>query len=162
MRVPAVLARQLPPRFVRFCVVGAVGAVVDMGFFWVFGELVGLPLLFAKGLATEMAIVNNFVWNDRWTFGDVAAKETSPGARLRRFFTFNLICAGGLALNLLLVHTQIATFGLNRYLANAVAIGLVTAWNFGMNRKLSWTERPVQAVRSASPASARIASSSSV
>jgi dolichol-phosphate mannosyltransferase len=134
-----------PVRFVKFCIVGFSGAIVDMTVFWMLCEVVRWPVAPAKCVSTEAAILNNFFWNDVWTFADLAASDPKP--RLRRFATFNAICAGGLVFSLLLLFVQVAVLGLNRYLANGVAIVLVTAWNFGMNRAVSWaTPTPAAAV----------------
>jgi dolichol-phosphate mannosyltransferase len=89
-------------------------------------------------VASEVAIINNFVWNDAWTFGDVAKRQSAPGARLRRFAKFQLVCLAGLLLNVALLNVQYNYLGINRYVANAIAIALVTAWNFWLNVKLNW------------------------
>jgi dolichol-phosphate mannosyltransferase len=57
---------------------------------------------------------------------------------LKRFIKFNLVCLMGLILNVLLLNILFNVFGVNRYVANFVAIGLVTVWNFWINLKLSW------------------------
>jgi hypothetical protein len=41
-------------------------------------------------------------------------------------------------INTLLLNLQFNFFGVNRYVANLVSIGVVTAWNFWLNLKLSW------------------------
>ena len=127
---------QVPGRFVKFCVVGASGVIVDMAIFWMLCELARWPVAAAKCVSTEGAILNNFIWNDLWTFADLA--EGGARSRLRRLFTFNAICGGGLLLSLLLLFVQISLLRMNRYVANGAAIVLVTAWNFGMNRAFSW------------------------
>ena len=59
-------------------------------------------------------------------------------ARLRRLGKFQLICLAGVAINATLLNLQFNLLGMNRYLANAVAIAAVTGWNFWLNLKLSW------------------------
>ncbi len=39
---------------------------------------------------------------------------------------------------MVLLNLQFNLLGVNRYLANAVAIGVVTAWNYLVNRALAW------------------------
>jgi dolichol-phosphate mannosyltransferase len=130
----------LPPRFPRFAVVGLSGVLVDMGLLFLLSDphALGWGLMRSKVLAAEAAIVNNFIWNDAWTFGDLAKKLGGGSARLKRFAKFNLICAMGLALSVLLLSLQVGVLHLNRYFANAVAIAAVTAWNFWMNKAFSW------------------------
>ena len=41
-------------------------------------------------------------------------------------------------LNLLMLNVMFNVFGWNRYVANAIAIGTVTLWNFWLNSRVSW------------------------
>jgi dolichol-phosphate mannosyltransferase len=127
-------------RFVRFAAVGLTGVVVDMGVLYLLSDptTLGWGLTRSKIIAAELAIVNNFIWNDAWTFADVSRNQRQLVQRLRRFGKFQLICLGGLILNTILLNLQFNLLGMNRYLANAIAIGLVTGWNFWLNLKLSW------------------------
>src|SRR5207253_5323960 len=75
----------LPPRFAKFAVVGLSGVAVDMAILWVLSGRLRWPLTPSKLVAAEMAMANNFLWNDLWTFGDLADKQGSGMARLARF-----------------------------------------------------------------------------
>ncbi|HVO13127.1 MAG TPA: glycosyltransferase [Vicinamibacteria bacterium] len=127
-------------RFPRFALVGLSGVVVDMGLLFLLSDprCLGLGLTRSKLVAAEIAILNNFWWNDRWTFGDLVPGQRTFGATLRRLLKFNTICLAGLALNVALLNLQFNLLGMNRYLANAVAIAAVTAWNYLLNRALAW------------------------
>jgi dolichol-phosphate mannosyltransferase len=127
-------------RFARFAVVGCSGVVVDMGLLFLLSDpsMLGWGLTRSKLMASEMAILNNFIWNDSWTFRDISARQTGSKDRLRRFAKFQLICLAGLVLNTVLLNLQFNFLGMNRYVANAVAIIVVTGWNFWLNLKLSW------------------------
>ena len=122
-------------RFLRFCLVGATGVVVDMGVLALLVQFATLPPVLAKAGACEVAIVNNFIGNDRWTFRGVRAGGPS------RFVRFNGVSLAGLVLNVTLFHVQVHWLGLNLYLANAVAIGLVAGFNYTLSRQWAW--RPV-------------------
>jgi dolichol-phosphate mannosyltransferase len=106
--------------------------------------MLGWGLTRSKMLASEIAIVNNFCWNDRWTFKDLAKSQSKKRQILRRFLKFNTICLMGMILNVLILNLLYNYFGINRYLGNFVAIALVTAWNFWINLKLSWRVTDVQ------------------
>jgi dolichol-phosphate mannosyltransferase len=127
-------------RFVRFATVGFSGVIVDMGLLFLLSDpsMLGLGLTRSKLIAAEMAIINNFFWNDSWTFSDVSRSQQAPIQRLRRFAKFQLICLAGLVLNTVLLNLLFNLVGMNRYLANAIAIVAVTGWNFWLNLKLSW------------------------
>jgi dolichol-phosphate mannosyltransferase len=134
------LRLSLSSRFIQFCLVGLTGVVVDMGFLYLLHDpsTLGLPLTRSKIIAAELAILNNFLWNDLWTFRDVAQRQPGKRQRIKRFLKFNLICLLGLLLNVILLNLLVNLFGLNHYLANFLAIALVTVWNFWFNLKLSW------------------------
>lgn len=132
---------QLPiQRFLRFGLVGLSGVFVDMTVLYLLSDpaTLGWGLTRSKIIASEIAIINNFLWNDRWTFGDISSRQAGWGKRLKRLLKFNLICLAGLILNVLLLNLLFNVFGINRYLANLIAIAAVTLWNFWLNLKLSW------------------------
>ncbi len=134
------LRLSLSARFIQFCLVGLSGVVVDMGMLYLLSDpsTLALPLTRSKIIAAEMAIINNFLWNDFWTFRDISRRQPGKRQRLKRFIKFNLICLAGLVFNVLLLNLFFNVFGFNRYFANFLAILLVTFWNFWINLKLSW------------------------
>jgi dolichol-phosphate mannosyltransferase len=127
-------------RFLRFALVGLSGVAVDMGVLFLLSDpsTLGWGLTRSKFIGSELAIINNFLWNDLWTFGELSARQPGARARLRRFGKFQMICLAGVCLNALLLNLQFNLLHINRYLANAVAIALVTMWNFWLNSKMSW------------------------
>lgn len=125
-------------RFIRFALVGFSGLAVDMSFLYLLYDVLGLGLTRSAILAAELAIMNNFLWNDLWTFGDLAKHQRQRRKVLKRFVKFNIICLMGLILKVLLLNILFNGFHLNAYLANFLAIAAVTIWNFWINLKLSW------------------------
>ena len=125
-------------RFLRFAMVGASGLVVDMGLFYGLHTVLELGLTRSSILAGEMAILNNFVWNDLWTFRDVSQRQRSLGAIGKRFLKFNAVCLMGLTLKVLILNALFNELHLNPYLGNFLAILAVTFWNFWINLKLNW------------------------
>lgn len=125
-------------RFIRFILVGFSGLVVDMSTLYLLFDVLGLGLTRSAILAAELAIINNFLWNDLWTFGDLSKKQRQWRKVLKRFAKFNVICLMGLILKILLLNALFNGLHLNAYLANFLAIAAVTLWNFWINLKLSW------------------------
>lgn len=76
-------AWRLVRRYTQFCVVGGSGLVVDMALLHVLASpaLLGWNLSLSKALAAEAGLVNNFIWNELWTFRDLAQGGSAP-ARL--------------------------------------------------------------------------------
>lgn len=147
-------------RFLRFGVVGFSGLFVDIVVFYLLRELLGLPLYLSTALSIEVAIVNNFLWNDAWTFADLAQRQKGWRARLSRFGKFNLVCLIGAFLQVGIMTLFLAmpvvnhipvlagrvfaaawTDNADEYFAKLAAIALVTLWNFWINLKLSWRNK---------------------
>jgi putative flippase GtrA len=118
-------------KFIKFLLVGGLGVVVNSLALFVLHQLIRFPLVVASLLAVELAIVNNFLWNDRWTFG---RKKLS----LRRFFQFNLVSCGGLVITTGTLWVLVTHLAAPYLLANLVGIGLATCWNFGINLLWTW------------------------
>jgi dolichol-phosphate mannosyltransferase len=127
-------------KFLKFCLVGLSGVFVDMTVLYLLSDpsSLGWGLTRSKSIAAEVAILNNFIWNDHWTFSDISQQQQGWQSRIKRFLKFNFICLFGLCLNILILNILFNYFGINRYLANFISIGIVTFWNFLINWKLSW------------------------
>ncbi len=124
-------------RFFRFGLVGFSGVFVNMAVLYLMRSQ-GLGVTTSVAISGELGIINNFLWNDFWTFGDIARRQPGKRQRLRRLLKFNIVCLAGLALNILIVNFLFNILGINVYVANLMAIIVVTVWNFWLNLKLSW------------------------
>src|SRR3972149_4956822 len=82
-------------RFVKFGTVGFLGFMVNFIGIRVFRGL-GLSETLAWLFATELAIINNYVLNNIWTFKE--AKIAGIGKTVMKFLQFNLTSAGALAI----------------------------------------------------------------
>lgn len=126
--------------FLRFCIVGASGTLIDTAMLFLLSDprTLNWNLTGSKIIAAELALTNNFMWNDLWTFGKFSSRQNTFRQRARRFLKFNLLCSVGIILNLIILNIGFKVFHMNRYIANLSAIFIVTFWNYNTNRKLSW------------------------
>ena len=76
-------------RFLKFCVVGAIGALVDFGSFHLLISLLAIPPEWAQAGSFTLAILSNFIWNRRWTYPDSRSKPLAN--QLATFFVVNLV-----------------------------------------------------------------------
>jgi dolichol-phosphate mannosyltransferase len=128
-------------RFLKFCVVGASGTLVYLGLLALFTEIGGLFYALSAALAYEISILNNFAWNELWTFRDKRA--SAGGSVLVRVLKFNLVSLVGLG-----IHEAVLTFftevtGLFYILSAIIAIFCAMIWNFFANVKWTWRSRQV-------------------
>ena len=127
-------------RFVKFGMVGTVGAVIDFGLYNLMYRVFGWPQLWANTFSVSVAILSNFTWNRLWTFPESRSRRKRE--QLPQFALINII---GLGINNLIVGGLTPVFAdfipdpWNDNLAKAIAIGVILFWNFGVNRL--WTYR---------------------
>ena len=140
------LRRTLPPRvgrhfgrFARFGIVGGSGVLVNNAVLLVLVEGLRLPPVAAAVVATECAIVTNFLLNDRWTFADVHRSTTRSWPR--RFASYKLLTLGGLVLSVGVLALLHRVAGVHYLVANVVGIGAGTLWNYGSNHQWTWSRR---------------------
>src|SRR5436190_22531456 len=75
--------------FIRFNVVGVLGFALQSGaLFALTHSPYPLGYLAATAAAVELAVLNNFVWHQRWTWSDRPSATWSE--TLRRLIKFNL------------------------------------------------------------------------
>ncbi|MEH2398581.1 glycosyltransferase [Nostoc sp.] len=125
-------------RFLRFGLVGFSGVFVDLTVFYLLRTVIHLGLTRSTILSAGVAIINNFLWNDLWTFGDISRRQRDPHQRFKRFLKFSVICLAGVILQALIINFLYNVLGINQYLAKLIAIAVATVWNFWINLKLSW------------------------
>lgn len=141
-------------RFVKFAIVGAVGALVDFGVANLLVYTLHVSLIVAGTISFICAIFSNFTWNRLWTYPDSRSK--SP---LTQFIQFSVISVMGL-----IIRVPILKFGepilfrffdslpfqfpifspdfLAKNFTLAIAIVIVMFWNFFINRY--WTYNDVE------------------
>jgi dolichol-phosphate mannosyltransferase len=137
-------------RFIKFAIVGGIGAVLDVAVLTVLVFGLHMPDYLANIISVICAIISNFTWNTLWTF-----PESRGQNRLHKHFAqFALVNIAGLGINeVVFVLTDKFLFeplfvqfhinpALGIYPAKLFAIGIVLFWNFGINR--IWTYRHIE------------------
>lgn len=130
---------------VKFGLVGFIGTVVDFFFYKIFINSFGLPPATSKGFSTEIAIINNFILNNYWTF---RYRKTKTNL-WQKLGIFNLVSLGGLFIGVLIVKYLHLSFGdgfidvfgrpvaYNNFYFFAT-IPPVMLWNFTVNHFITW------------------------
>ncbi len=114
-------------KFLKFCVVGFSGMLIDFGTTWLLKEKARVNKYIANSTGFVLAATSNYVWNRIWTF------ESSNSEIAVEYFSFILISVAGLGINNLVIYILNDRLKLNFYLSKLLAIGVVTIWNFIMN-----------------------------
>jgi putative flippase GtrA len=147
-------------RFIKFSIVGALGAAIDFGVLNLLVQLAGFPKVLAKACSFTAAVISNFVWNRLWVYS-----ETRGEPLRKQFVQFSIVNVVGLAINMTVFYVSdrwllgevgllaspigalafaigMTHFNLALNGANVIATGVVLFWNFFVNRL--WTFRHVK------------------
>ncbi len=143
-------------RFLKFAVVGAIGAVVDFGSFNLLTKFFHVRPVLASVISFTAAIISNFTWNRYWTYPDSRSKPL-----IRQLGEFALVNVVGVGIRtpvfaflkdpLALIFERfplpsplsaLTPSFLGNNAALAIAVLLVMLWNFFVNRY--WTYNDVE------------------
>ena len=147
-------------RFLKFSIVGALGAVIDFGVLNLLVQLAGFPKVLANSCSFTTAVISNFVWNRLWVY-----PETRGDPLRKQFVQFFVVNIAGLVINTAIFYASdrwflgemgllagpvgalalaigMAHFDLAYNGAKVIATGVVLFWNFFVNRL--WTFRHVR------------------
>jgi dolichol-phosphate mannosyltransferase len=138
LRVRLALAVRDPSawaQLLRFAVVGATGAVVNLLVYALAAGPLGWDYRLAALLGFAVAVSNNFALNRLWTFSGAGGHAGFQAAR------FVAVSLAGLGVNLLVLHVLVDGFGAGKLLGQAVAIAAATPMSFVGNKLWSFSER---------------------
>ena len=121
--------------FIRYCLVGLVGMLVNIGAYLLLNRYFQIPLQAASLIAIEISIVSNFLLNNYWTF------KTRPKklSMIRRMLNFH-IAAGisGLLFYYLFFLLLTTVLGINDVLSILLATTTGTISNYTINSLWTW------------------------
>jgi len=114
-------------KFLKFCLIGLSGMLIDFGTTWLLKEKLRINKYFANSTGFILAATSNYLWNRLWTF-----QSEDPGI-VTEYFSFILISVAGLAINNFVIYILSDKMKVNFYISKVIATGVVTLWNFSMN-----------------------------
>lgn len=123
-------------RVARFTVVGFSGVFVNEAALWALTDQMGLHYLLSGSISAETAIINNFLWNDVWTFRDVVEKGSA--STLMRLIRFNLSRITGLIFSIILLAFFTEFLKINYLLSNIISILVVFTYNYLLSNIFVW------------------------
>jgi putative flippase GtrA len=121
-------------QLVKFCVVGVSGYVVNLLVYTALLDGADLHYRMAATGSFLVAVTNNYVWNRLWTFRHRRGHFAYQGLR---FLVVSVI----VYLGNLVILTLLVELGLGKIVSQAIAIVLVTPFNFVGNKLWSFRLR---------------------
>jgi dolichol-phosphate mannosyltransferase len=138
----------VPPRFVIFGMVGAVGVVAHLAILFLAMRVAGGTFAVAQAVGTLAVMTLNFFLNNAITYRD---RRLRGAAMIHGLLSFYTACSIGMFVNL-----RIAAFasdnGLPWYGAGFLGVAVSSVWNYAVTAILTWRQRRRDAGRRRFPA----------
>ena len=145
VKLPILYWARRSKTFIKFGTVGFVGTIIDFFFYNFFIGKLGIMPATAKAFSTEIAILNNFSFNNFWTF---RKRKTNKSVWIK-LLIFNIVSLGGLAIGVLIIKflhivygdgiLNLGFFDIQYYnIYFFVSIPPTMVWNFLMNHYFTW------------------------
>lgn len=146
--MPSVWTNESFARWLRFNFVGLIGVGVQLGVLALLMRFFHWNYLLATVVAVECAVVHNFLWHERFTWGD--RRQPHIKRRLLRFLRFNI--ANGLvsiAGNMAFMYVLVGKLRVPFLAANLTAIAGCAIINFFLSDRVVFTisEKPENGAR---------------
>lgn len=119
-------------QFLRYCVVGSISTVIDIGGLYILVEFAHFQVIPAAIISFSVSVVNGFIFNRKWTFRSLYNAEKS-----KQFIKFLVVAVCGLILNTLFMYFFVDVIKLWYINAKIITTGLIFFWSFFINKK--WT-----------------------
>jgi len=121
--------------FVKYCCVGFVGAMVNLGIYLLLNRYFKVHLEVASLIAIETSIISNFLLNNYWTFKEREKKLSI----FRRLVNFHIAASiTGIIFYYLFFLFLVTILMLNDILSILLAITAGTVTNFAINSRWTW------------------------
>ncbi len=126
-------------QFIKFGIVGVSNTLLTFAVYTLLLKGFGVWYLAASAIGFVVGAVNGFLWNRRWTFREHVGDAFTP-------VRWGIVQGCGLALNEGLLYLLVHGAGLDKLLAQACSIAVVTVLTFLANRAWTFRTRPTVAV----------------
>ena len=113
-------------QFVKYCVVGTSGVLVNIGFYTAFTRLFEIPMEVASPIAIELSILTNFI------LIYLLEEHSTFGSWSKKLVQFHLVGSVGAAFNYIALLVLVKIFGLWDIAANLIGIAGGIVINYGI------------------------------
>ncbi len=121
-------------RLPKFMVVGLSGVAVNMGMLYILHGILGISIIISSPVAIELATINNFTLNDRWTF----KRFRLMGSWYERLLKYHVAVGLGNLVNYITVLALSGVFGVLYLISNIIGIALGFITNYLVSSEFVW------------------------
>ncbi|MCX6824775.1 MAG: GtrA family protein [candidate division SR1 bacterium] len=114
-------------KFIRYTLIGGLGAGINVFFLWFFTHVTGIYYIVSAILAFIISVVVGFIFQKKITFKNTTKKHT------KQLFLFVVFQGIGLVLDLFLLRLLVSKGGFYYIYVSVFNKGIIFIWNFIMN-----------------------------
>ncbi len=120
--------------FVRFCIVGGTGFVINFIILTVLIRAFNAPVYVAQFIGAEIALFSNFILHHHWTYKGHGVQKSIPSL-IAQFHASSWPAIVG---STIMVTAFEKLLHFNELLALATSSAIALVWNFGWTRYVIW------------------------
>lgn len=120
--------------FVRFCIVGTLGFLINLVILTVLYKVLNLPLIISQIIASEIALFSNFMLHHKWTYRASNVRKTISKLIIQFHITSWIAVVG----STVMVTVGVTIFKLDSSVSLVIASSIALFWNFVWSRYGIW------------------------
>ena len=122
--------------FVRFCIVGGTGFVINFALLAALPKVFGLPLLASQFIGAEVALFSNFMLHHHWTYRAHKVDKSMKSLVIQ----FHATSWPAIVGSTVMVYVGVRVLHLNKLEALAISSVIALLWNFAWSKLVIWRD----------------------
>jgi len=128
------MARLLKVDFIRFCLVGGSGFILNLAILSLLQNLTGLSIFVSQLIAAEIALFSNFILHHHWTYKHNNVHKSLPKLLIQFHASSWPAILGSATMVSLAEHY----LHLNNFFALILSSSIVLVWNYCWSKFVIW------------------------
>jgi len=141
------LAHALKLDFVRFCIVGGMGFLINLSLLTVLTKVGKLNVFIAQLISAEIALFCNFILHHNWTYKENKVQKTIPSLLIQ----FHATSWPAIIGSSLMVGAGVSLLRIDKIEALIASSIITLVWNFVWSKYVVWrnvTEKEIEEIAS--------------
>ena len=130
------LERLLKIEFIRFCIVGGTGFIINVLILALLPKAISMPLFVAQLIGAEVALFSNFILHHNWTYKNNKVKKTIPELLVQ----FHATSWPAIVGSTLMVSGGVRYLHMSKYMALVISSAIALGWNFVWSKFVIWRD----------------------
>jgi len=120
--------------FIRFCIVGGTGFLINLLLLNYFHIMLNLPIVISQLISAEVALFSNFMLHHHWTYRSNMVNKSM----WKLIVQFHVTSWPAIIGSSIMVGIAVNTFHLSTIQALIISSGIALLWNFFWSKYVIW------------------------